>query len=267
MNLTRTEQEEFVKTFYWKTIDRKRQSKFIQSVRIMQRAFNVQLKEVLKAVEDSQNTSDISRGVEAAIDPDIMKEAIIKIYQLVGLAFAKSIYRAFKGKEEDIIIKQDEALEDAWAESMRAYITISGGEKIAGVSKETLKQIRKSLDKVAQLGLSIPEASKLIRSDWQGMSRMRSVRIARTEIIGASNRGAIIGAESTGIPMEKEWISTRDDRTRSEAFDHIEPDGQLQALNGRFNVSGEELEFPGDASGSPGNVINCRCSVAFKPIR
>jgi hypothetical protein len=30
-----------------------------------------------------------------------------------------------------------------------------------------------------------------------------------------------------------------------------------------FIVSGEELMYPGDPSGSAGNVINCRCAIGY----
>jgi len=36
-------------------------------------------------------------------------------------------------------------------------------------------------------------------------------------------------------------------------------DGVRVPLNENFNVDGEMLEYPGDPSGSAGNIINCRC--------
>jgi uncharacterized protein with gpF-like domain len=82
-----------------------------------------------------------------------------------------------------------------------------------------------------------------------------------------------LGAESTGLDYKKEWIASIDSRTRSfekgDMYDHVELDGVTVEKNEKFATSTafgvEMLEYPGDPSGSPGNIINCRCTVAFIP--
>lgn len=92
----------------------------------------------------------------------------------------------------------------------------------------------------------------------------RSVRIARTELNTAYNRGSLFGYEDAEIER-KQWLSARDDRVRGndpmDDYDHLSFDGQTQALDAPFMISGEPLMHPGDPVGSPGNVINCRCVV------
>jgi uncharacterized protein with gpF-like domain len=66
----------------------------------------------------------------------------------------------------------------------------------------------------------------------------------------------------------KQWLSTRDDRTRQppgSEFDHAAADGQEVGLEEPFNVSGESLMFPGDTSmgASAGNTIQCRCTLTY----
>lgn len=98
----------------------------------------------------------------------------------------------------------------------------------------------------------------------QRMSPYRTEMIARTETIRASNAGTtqLFGEWGVG---RKEWLSTKDDRTRAyergDEFDHLEADGQVVGMDEPFIVSGEELQYPGDPNGSPGNTINCRCTV------
>ena len=72
----------------------------------------------------------------------------------------------------------------------------------------------------------------------------------------ASNAGTLETFVDWGV-KEKEWLSTKDDRVRIE---HLEVDGQVVPIDEPFIVGGEELMYPGDASGSAGNVINCRCT-------
>src|SRR5690606_17616229 len=52
-------------------------------------------------------------------------------------------------------------------------------------------------------------------------------------------------------------------------FDHHEVDIRKVDLEEAFEVSGEQLMFPGDSSlgASAGNLINCRCSFALQTKR
>ena len=43
----------------------------------------------------------------------------------------------------------------------------------------------------------------------------------------------------------------------------VDADGQVRAIGDTFDVDGEQLAYPGDPSGSAGNVINCRCTIAI----
>ena len=51
-------------------------------------------------------------------------------------------------------------------------------------------------------------------------------------------------------------------RTRQGTFNHLVMNQKRVPLDKPFNVSGQNLMFPGDPNGSAGNVVNCRCSVA-----
>jgi hypothetical protein len=65
-----------------------------------------------------------------------------------------------------------------------------------------------------------------------------------------------------GSEMMKQWISGRDARVRPA---HQAAQGQIVPFNKKFLVGGESLNHAGDPSGSAGNIINCRCSVAPFP--
>ena len=94
------------------------------------------------------------------------------------------------------------------------------------------------------------------------MNRNSAIRTARTAVTGAQNAGRQAGyeaAEKMGIKLKKEWIATRDNRTRHA---HAELDGQMVASNKPFEADGYELMYPGDTSAPAYLVYNCRCTVA-----
>lgn len=88
----------------------------------------------------------------------------------------------------------------------------------------------------------------------------RAEVIARTEVNSAANAGATTQLRTLDVPATKTWLATTDPRTREA---HLDADGQQVGINDSFTVDGESLDFPGDPSGSPGNVINCRCTCTY----
>ncbi|MFH1287178.1 MAG: phage minor head protein, partial [bacterium] len=113
-------------------------------------------------------------------------------------------------------------------------------------------------------GEGIPQLADRVSSVYAGYvgdNPWKAIRIARTEIIKSSNFGSLEGYKQSGVVKNKQWISTRDNRTRD---DHRVVDGQSVALDSPFIVGGEELMHPGDPSGSAEQNINCRC--AFKAL-
>jgi HK97 family phage portal protein len=128
---------------------------------------------------------------------------------------------------------------------------------------------RTTLDKLSGIigigvgeGLSMPAIAALIDTLYlDQILPDRSIVIARTETIRATNRGSQDAALATGLDLNKVWIATDDDRTRPA---HLLADRQITDMRGTFTVDGEELEYPGDPNGSAGNVIQCRCTVIYE---
>ena len=106
-------------------------------------------------------------------------------------------------------------------------------------------------------GESIPKISKRIMN-VQEMNKDAAIRSARTIVTGAENKGrqdSYARAEADGIILQKEWLATNDGRTR---HSHAMLDGAIVDQNKKFDNG---LMYPGDPSGRPEEVYNCRCSV------
>lgn len=113
-------------------------------------------------------------------------------------------------------------------------------------------------------GESIKHLSDRLQINIPNMNRDSAIRAARTAVTGAQNAGrqdSYDSAVKMGIEMEKQWLATLDGRTR---HDHAMADGQTVAEDKPFTVGGEKLMYPGDPSGSPWNVYNCRCTMIAK---
>lgn len=94
---------------------------------------------------------------------------------------------------------------------------------------------------------------------WDG----RVMTIVRTEAIAAQNAGNFasfmsLAAVDPGTTYEKVWLSTEDRRTRET---HERADQQRRPLKEKFRVGKSHLDYPGDPTGLPEEVINCRCTL------
>ena len=141
------------------------------------------------------------------------------------------------------------------------WIKIYAPKRITEITATTGKDIRKIVADARTEGLSERETAKLIREVAPIKSASRAQTIARTEAHGSSQGISLDVANQTDIPMKKVWLTNISDRTREE---HIDVDGQKVALNERFDVGGEMLDYPGDPNGSAENVINCRCVLGYE---
>ena len=125
------------------------------------------------------------------------------------------------------------------------------------VNVETAQLLMAEMNEGIQLRESIKELQARIEKVFNFSDVVRSERIARTETVAAANAGHLAIYEQSGVVEQKEWVAALDERTREA---HAEAHGQVVALQDKFSVGGELLEAPG-IGGSPGNVINCRCTI------
>jgi len=126
------------------------------------------------------------------------------------------------------------------------------------VNQTTINDLKQQLIAGFQNGESIDEIAERVRNVFDFATESRSRTIARTEIIGATNAGIEDTFKESQVVEYKEWLTARDELVREA---HAAADGQTVKLNEVFDIGGEALKFPGDPNGSPGNIVNCRCTL------
>ena len=124
--------------------------------------------------------------------------------------------------------------------------------------------IRRALDESIDQGLTEAQTGRLIQSrineSGGQLSRLRGRMISRTESHASSNVSNQMAAQSTRLPLKKEWIASGGERTR---LNHQIANGQRVDIGQPFVVGADLLMQCGDPSGSPEEVINCRCAVGY----
>lgn len=125
--------------------------------------------------------------------------------------------------------------------------------------KEVITRVMKEVDEGLRKGLTYTETSRKL-SEELGISLRSSERIARTEthrVVNTMKEERFNNIKNKN-DLEKEWISSRDERVRSQ---HAEMDGQRVRLDEEFVFpDGYTTKAPG-VSGVAYHDINCRCTM------
>lgn len=216
----------------------------------------------------AREKQQLVRAVSDGKDPAPVLKAGRKqwqsLYNTVYVNVAKPFAISTVGTLKHVSVTDVKA-DDAWLNTVLSYLRQNSGTRIRGIEGTTLNLVRSALAEGVAAGEGTDQLARRVADSYDLFGRYRAERIARTEVVGASNLGSRAGAESTGLRLVHEWLSTRDDRTRDI---HMDVDGQKQAMADPYTVSGEELMFPGDGSlgASAENLINCRCTELFTAL-
>ena len=144
---------------------------------------------------------------------------------------------------------------------LNLYIEENIGTLVTDINETTRKRIVDAINTGYNNGLSDAETGTLLRNTIIGFGVARANLIARTETHRTASWANETTAENMNIAgTKKEWIAIQDARTR---VTHSIASGQQIPLDQKFVVGGDRLKYPGDPSGSPGETINCRCSVIY----
>lgn len=85
-----------------------------------------------------------------------------------------------------------------------------------------------------------------------------AIKIARTEVTRLENLAryeSMLEAQKKGLNIKKQWIATKDQRTRDR---HREAMLEIRDLDKRFST---ECLYPGDPSAPANQTVNCRCTM------
>ena len=257
---------------YWTKVERLRRQLDVKYTALFNQAIKKEL---------TQFVNDINKaGLQGALSlmgayawNESMMTIMNKLYKESAILFGNSVYRAvgIMGQKSDTF-----GFNNEWVKEVLNFLVQYGFTLVSNMTQTTKAKLQEIVAKGIQEGKSIDQITKDILSDeTTGYSMMRAKRIARTEVMRASNYAAMIGADKHPFEVDKVWISARDKRTRripKDNYDHYDMNGQKVGWADDFTSTGKRGDlvvagFPGDPTTPAGFSINCRCTVGFEPKR
>jgi uncharacterized protein with gpF-like domain len=127
--------------------------------------------------------------------------------------------------------------------------------RISDASDAIFDQVKSSIEEGLNAGDTMDDLASRIRSTFNGISDGRARTIASTETAACYGTARDEAMHEAGVPF-KEWLTSGNANVRAA---HAMANHQSVPIDEPFVVGGEQLQFPGDPSGSPANVINCHC--------
>ncbi|MFI7467443.1 phage minor head protein [Nonomuraea sp. NPDC049646] len=254
--------------------------------RVVQQALDRVARDFAQAVTAATRTAAAAEGrpaltaLTAAVDDALLRQlaalwttslpdllaALLRIYA----AAAAAVWRRFTSGPPPPYLKN---LPGQWREDpasvpdrVQDYLQ-QATNRLTGVGDRLWEAARAELAEGTLAGEGVDQLARRLQrvfaDDGAQLGQARARRIARTETAAAWNRAALdqaLALPETARPSYKSWLATADTRTRPE---HWEADGQTVPLTAPFTVDGEQLQFPCDPTGSPANVVQCRCTLTF----
>ena len=189
---------------------------------------------------------------------EFIRSYIIELWGNVGSRFATDMNEQIDGLSKEEIL---------WEDMFRNYMFERSLKKAGSILTTQQAEINRIIDVVVseggREGWSIErisqEITKQLGRDLTNIQAYHAERIARTEVIGASNKGSFDAALRSGLEMKKQWLTSglkgvRDSHLLYESMGFVPMDFE-------YNMG---LKTPGDPSGSPEEVINCRCTIIYQ---
>jgi len=214
-------------------------------------------------------------NIDSLVDSEIIKDAYFRFYKAaISIALVDSTkiqIKAVQGRFSKVEAIDNINIGFRNAELIKHVSDIADkmalAENVVGVSDYTKKLIKDTITKGLADNKSEVQIARDISNVTKGrISKMRALRISRTETTSASSEATKILSDNIPFEQNKIWIPRLDGRERPEhgAMLGMKPIPKKEL----FIIGGEDLEYPGDSShgASASNLVNCRCSVHYIPI-
>lgn len=214
---------------------------------------------------DNINLSNYELIITLNISNEQIYKMFKELYTVIGFDYGNRINNELeKTKKANVLFNE------VLLRQILVFLSNEGGVKISSVRDtligDVIKSIKETLGENATV-IDLQNAIYALIRKSQTFYKWQALRIARTETTSAANFSAFETAKESDLVMDKVWISVQDDRTRLNPFDHLDMNNVKQELEKPFFIGGQNIMYPGDINASAGNVINCRCSIAFIPKR
>lgn len=158
-------------------------------------------------------------------------------------------------------------LKERTRDGQRKLLAQRALKRFEGLDDTQTELVMRLIERGMEAGRSFEEIARAIRTDYGEAYGNQSRTIVRTEILSAASQGLAWNHETLGkifTEVKKQWIHQGDVGVNPDAreehlgFDEM---GEVPSDYVWHAEDGSQLAFPRDPNATPGNIINCRCTM------
>jgi hypothetical protein len=246
------------KTAFWKSFDNKataHEPLFEKAVSKFAGTQQKIVKDKLKNITDVKEIDSVLDSVFNDKSNEAFKRSLAPAWLATMNAGKDIAQSSLKSKKS---VKNDSQV---YNKLFNMWVDKNGMQKCTDMNETTKTKLAKRLSASIEEGQGIQQQITNILDACDGvydeMTTTRATLIARTESCSTENFGIVSTYKIEGI-QQKEFLATKDDRTREA---HADADGQIVGIDEKFNVGGEQMDYPGDPECSAANICECRCTM------
>ena len=231
------------------------EAKFISA---MNSIFERQKKQVMASVK-------LEDGKKSLTKAGIKKKSLLNKVkeQTIGVLIFNPLFKDVVKQEGQVAsnLLDKELLFDVDSPEVRKFITNRPKDFLSDITETTNERIKKEINEGIKEGEGINKIRTRIGLLFDNFKSYRSERIARSEVIRASNFATEQSYIQSGVVEGKEWLTAFDERTCAAC---AEMNGKIEILGKNFfdkgdNFSGLDLSY--EDIGFPPLHPMCRCSL------
>lgn len=171
------------------------------------------------------------------------------------------VARAVLQRAGDELYEEIGRKDDPWKLAPKSALSFIGtrNKLLEKVGETAQSQLNTALQIGLDQGETNEQLADRVRGVFNNLQNYEARRIAMTETSAAYGFSRHEAMTDAGIEF-KSWLSSHGDNVRPAHAEAEETYADAPIpVDQPFIVDGEELMYPGDDNGSPGNVINCHC--------
>ena len=230
------------------------------------RAYRILLREFRKILKDIPYRNITLENAETFImlnvNEESLRKALLKVYLLIGNSYGTIISQQLKSEQK----RRFPLFSEAFQSFIISYMQSEGFSAITLLTQTMAKEVAKKVIELSKSGIDVFTLRKEIQKivNKPDFYKWQALRIARTETTFAMNSSKEIAGEVSGLVLDKIWLGRNDGRERPS---HVAMNNKMAGQNELFKVGGSLMKYPGDKNGSVEEVVNCRCTFAYKVRR
>lgn len=198
------------------------------------------------------------------VDKEDISKTLLRIYVDTGIDYGKLVNKDIAGEKKSVPFQ---LFNQRFIKYVTDYFKKEGLSLVKTITDTLISDIAKVVASANEIGKTQREITDIIKKtvNSKDFYRWQALRIARTESLFAMNAAKVTSFETSTIKMSKVWVQGGSRHRRAE---HTMMNGTSVSSDQYFTLpNGEKCLYPGDKSLSASQVINCSCTIAYKPMR